>query len=135
VTVAVLAASCAQRAFGVETEKEFDEKRAKVVRRSFDPEDPGTRIEVASEHHATAATVYRWIREPKEDHPSISMSSATAAAEASGSGKACTPGRLGALPRLASPNQSPTRSGWEIRVSRNAVCDVVGRIGLEPITR
>jgi transposase-like protein len=73
VTGAVLAASCAQRAFGVETEKEFDEKRAKVVRRSFDPEDPVTRIEVAREHHVTAPTLCRWIREAKEDHPSISM--------------------------------------------------------------
>jgi hypothetical protein len=58
VTGAVLAASCAQRAFGIEIEKEFDEKRPKVVRRYFDPEDPVTRLEVAREHHVNAAKVY-----------------------------------------------------------------------------
>ena len=72
-TGAVPAASYAQRKFGIEIEKEFDEKRAKVARRDVDPEDPVTQIELAREHHVAPATVYRWIREAKQDHPSISM--------------------------------------------------------------
>ncbi len=46
-TGAVPAASYAQRRFGIEIEKEFDEKRAKVAHRDVDPEEPVTQIELA----------------------------------------------------------------------------------------